>query len=204
MKEYGFQESHNKAVKSDAIDSASKAHGFAILCAFAAPLLRRLPWRYVHVGSAVLLALVVIVTRADAHDWELPHTDHYLDHLEARELGLMVTYEEKLWRDESGIRGLVGTDYRAVKIVVEARTTIEDREIASLMTVVDCGRLDGDGYLTGAETTEYAENSERVMGHRVDATIDLTCAPLSHILLITKGLENRQFYWIRVLGTAGT
>ncbi|MFZ1545777.1 MAG: hypothetical protein WAT12_01560 [Candidatus Nitrotoga sp.] len=37
---------HNKAVKSDAIDSASLAHGFAILRASAAPLLRRLPWRY--------------------------------------------------------------------------------------------------------------------------------------------------------------
>ena len=38
--------SHNKAVKSDAIDSVSKAHGFTILCAFDAPLLRRLPLRY--------------------------------------------------------------------------------------------------------------------------------------------------------------
>jgi hypothetical protein len=44
---------HNKAVKSDAIDSASKAHGFAILCAFAAPLLRRLPWRYQAVRSGI-------------------------------------------------------------------------------------------------------------------------------------------------------
>lgn len=42
---------HNKAVKSDAIVSALKAHGFAILCAFAAPLLRRLPWRYTEMLS---------------------------------------------------------------------------------------------------------------------------------------------------------
>lgn len=36
----------NKAMKSDAIDSASLAHGFAILCASAAPLLHRLWRRY--------------------------------------------------------------------------------------------------------------------------------------------------------------
>lgn len=37
----------NKALKTDAIDSALVAHGFAILCATGAPLLRRLAWRYV-------------------------------------------------------------------------------------------------------------------------------------------------------------
>lgn len=35
---------HNKAIKTDAIDSASLAHGFSILCASDAPLLHRL-WR---------------------------------------------------------------------------------------------------------------------------------------------------------------
>ena len=36
----------NKALKTDAIDSAPVAHGFAILCTTGAPLLRRLAWRY--------------------------------------------------------------------------------------------------------------------------------------------------------------
>ena len=36
----------NKAIKADAIDSAALAHGFAILCASAAPLLHRLWRRY--------------------------------------------------------------------------------------------------------------------------------------------------------------
>lgn len=35
----------NKALKTDAIDSAPVAHGFAILCTTGAPLLRRLAWR---------------------------------------------------------------------------------------------------------------------------------------------------------------
>jgi hypothetical protein len=35
---------HNKAIKTDARDSAPFAHGFAILCAKGAPLCRRL-WR---------------------------------------------------------------------------------------------------------------------------------------------------------------
>lgn len=38
---------HNKALKSDAIDSASVAHDCAISRATAAPLLRRLACRYV-------------------------------------------------------------------------------------------------------------------------------------------------------------
>lgn len=36
----------NKALKTDAIDSAPVAHGFAILCTTGAPLLRRLAWRW--------------------------------------------------------------------------------------------------------------------------------------------------------------
>lgn len=36
----------NKAIKSDAIDSASLSHCFVILCASAAPLLHRLWRRY--------------------------------------------------------------------------------------------------------------------------------------------------------------
>jgi hypothetical protein len=42
---YESQLHANKSVKTDAIDSASVAHGCAILCATAAPLLRRLPKR---------------------------------------------------------------------------------------------------------------------------------------------------------------
>lgn len=38
----------NKALKTDAIDSAPVAHGFAILCTTGAPLLRRLAWHYIH------------------------------------------------------------------------------------------------------------------------------------------------------------
>ena len=41
-----FKGRPNKAVKTDAIDFASVAHGCAILCATAATLLRRLPWRW--------------------------------------------------------------------------------------------------------------------------------------------------------------
>lgn len=41
----------NKALKTDAIDSAPVAHGFAILCTTGAPLLRRLAWRYVSLGD---------------------------------------------------------------------------------------------------------------------------------------------------------
>lgn len=41
----------NKALKTDAIDSAPVAHGFAILCTTGAPLLRRLAWRYVRLLS---------------------------------------------------------------------------------------------------------------------------------------------------------
>jgi hypothetical protein len=40
------EEIANKAIKTDAIDSASLAHGFAILCASDAPLLHRLWRRY--------------------------------------------------------------------------------------------------------------------------------------------------------------
>lgn len=38
--------SSNKSVNTVAIDSASLAHGYAVLCANAASLLRRFPWRY--------------------------------------------------------------------------------------------------------------------------------------------------------------
>jgi len=41
-----IQKALNNVVKMDAIVSASMAHGFAILCAITAPLLRHLPRRY--------------------------------------------------------------------------------------------------------------------------------------------------------------
>lgn len=47
-----------KAVKTDAIDSASVAHGFAILCATAATLLRRLPWRYMPEITKSIAAII--------------------------------------------------------------------------------------------------------------------------------------------------
>lgn len=45
----------NKALKTDAIDSAPVAHGFAILCTTGAPLLRRLAWRYARLRRSLSL-----------------------------------------------------------------------------------------------------------------------------------------------------